>query len=147
MPASPMQSQLQQLWQQWPPSQEGLKRSLLAYRQGVLALPGVRESFLARPGVSYSLRWDLDPRPAGRERPLFALVDVVPLGQDELMLSVCFYEDEISDPQELGNAIPQGLFQETGYCFDLDGEDPELVAYCLERAAQAHAAAGGPGRG
>jgi len=147
VPASPAQTQLQQLLEQWPAGQAGLRRSLLAYREGVLALPGVKEGLLARPGVSYSLRWDLDPRPAGRQRPLFALADVVSLGQEELMLSVCFYEDEVSDPQELGNAIPQGLFQETGYCFDLDGEDPALVAYCLERAAQAHAAAIGARRG
>jgi hypothetical protein len=133
---------LEKFLDEWPPEQAGLKKSLLAYRGGVLALPGVRESFLPRPGVSYSLRWDLEPRPAGRQRPLFALLDVVPLGGAEMMLSVCFYQDEVSDPEELGNAIPQGLFNETGYCFDLDGEDAQMVAYCLGRAAEAHAAAG-----
>lgn len=142
MSSNPEAAELQQFLDQWPASQDGLKKSLLSYRQGVLALPGVREMFLARPGVSHSLRWDLDPRPAGRERPLFALVDVVPLGGEEMMLSVCFYEDEVSDPHGLGNAIVQGLFAETGYCFDLEAEAPALVAYCLRRAAEAHAAAG-----
>lgn len=132
---------LEQFLEQWPAGQAGLKKSLLAYRQGVLELRGVSEAFLPRPGVSYSLRWDLDPRPGGRRRPLFALADVVPLGQDEMMLSVCFYADEISDPEEVGNAIPRGLFDETGYCFDLEGEDPDLVAYCLTRVAEALEAA------
>ncbi len=143
MPQKTDAEALQKFLDEWPAAQAGLKKSLTVYRDGVLALSGVSESFVARPGVSYSLRWDLAAKPAARERPLFALVDVVPLGGDEMFLSVCFYEDEISDPEELGNAVPQGLFQETGYCFDLEGEAPELVAYCLARAAEALAAASG----
>lgn len=132
---------LEEFLEQWPSAEAGLKKSLLAYRQGVLGLPGVAESFLPRPGVSYSLRWDLEPKPQGRAKPLFAMADVVPLGGDELMLSLCFYGDDISDPEELGNFIPGGLYGENGHCFDLEGDDPELVAYCLARAAEALAAA------
>jgi hypothetical protein len=128
---------LTEFLEQWPAAEAGLKKSLLAYRGGVLDMPGVGESFLPRPGVSYSLRWDLDPRPQGRGKPLFAMADVVPLGQDELMLSLCFYGDDISDPEELGNFIPGGLYGENGHCFDLEGDDPDLVAYCLKRAAEA----------
>ena len=132
---------LEQFLEQWPSAEAGLKKSLLAYRQGVLDMQGVGESFLPRPGVSYSLRWDLDPKPEGREKPLFAMADVVPLGEEELMLSLCFYGDDISDPDELGNFIPDGLYGENGHCFDLEGDDPDLVAYCLQRAAEALAAA------
>ncbi|MBV1717254.1 MAG: hypothetical protein KMY53_02770 [Desulfarculus sp.] len=128
---------LDQFLEQWPSAEAGLKKSLLAYRQGVMDMQGVGESFLPRPGVSYSLRWDLDPKPDGREKPLFAIADVVPLGEEELMLSLCFYDEEISDPDELGNLIPGGLFGQDGYCFDLEGDDPELVAYCLQRASEA----------
>lgn len=60
---------LEQFLNEWPAAEAGLKKSLLAYREGVLALGGVSESFLPRPGVSYSLRWDLEPRPQGREKP------------------------------------------------------------------------------
>jgi len=56
-------------------------------------------------------------------------------------LSVCFYADEVDDPAELGNAIPQGLFQETGYCFDVEDYDPEQVEYLLERLSKAYSAA------
>ena len=83
MSQTPDAKELQKFLDEWPTAQAGLKISLAAYREGVLELPGVVESFVARPGVSYSLRWDLDRRPAGRQRPLFALVDVVPLGGDD----------------------------------------------------------------
>ena len=132
---------LEQFLEQWPAGEAGLKKSLLAYRREVMDMAGVGESFLPRPGVSYSLRWDLDPRPEGRDKPLFAMADVVPLGEDELMLSLCFYGDDISDPDELGNLIPGGLYGENGHCFDLEGDDPDMVAYCLERASEALAAA------
>jgi hypothetical protein len=72
---------------------------------------------------------------------VFFLIDVVEAA-DERFLSVCFYDDEIEDPRELGNAIPQGLFQETGYCFDLEEDDPELVEYLRQRVIEAWGNAG-----
>lgn len=134
-------TELERFLAAWPPAQAGLKRALLTLREWATALPGAALSFVARPGVSHSLRFDLDPRPAGRARQVFFLVDVVDDG-GELFLSVCFYEDEVSDPQELGNAIPQGLFMETGYCFDVDGYDDEQMAYLKARLAEAHQSAG-----
>jgi len=126
----------------WPPEQAGLKKAFLYLRDCALAQAGAVESLISRPGVSHSLRFDLAPRPQGRKRQVFFLVDVVIAG--EFFLSVCFYEDEIQDHQELGNAIPQGLFEETGYCFDVDDDncgDAELMAYLRERIAEAHARA------
>ena len=120
----------------WPPAQEGLKACLLELKAEAEAIPGSVGSFLARPGISHSLRFTLDPAPAGRARPVFFLTDVVDF-QGELMLSVCFYAEEISDPEELGNEIPEALFSETGYCFDLDDYDPELLAYLKARIHQA----------
>jgi hypothetical protein len=127
---------------EWPAEQAGLKKAFLRLKKYAATKESVEWSFVSRPGVSYSLRFDLNPRPAGRERPVFFLTDVVVAG--ELFLSVCFYEDELSDPEELGNAIPQGLFQETGYCFDVDeancGEEI-LLSYLEERIDQAYAKA------
>jgi hypothetical protein len=132
--------ELEEFLAAWPESQTGLKRAYLALKERAESLPGGVWSFLPRPGVSYSLRFDLDPRPKGRERQVFFLVDVV--GRPgEFFLSVCFYEDEVSDPDELGNAIPQGLFMETGYCFDVDDHDPEQMAYLGARLEEAHASA------
>ena len=134
---------MEQMLEEWPEEQAWLKTALLALRDRALALTGAELSFVARPGVTNSLRFRLNPNPAGRERPVFFLVDAVPLDGEGYLLSVCFYENETEDPEELGNAIPQGLFGETGYCFDLDREDPALLAYCLERIPLAHAAAAG----
>jgi hypothetical protein len=133
--------ELESFLAQWPASQAGLKRSLTILRAWAQDLPGSALSFVARPGVSHSLRFDLDPKPAGRQRPVFFLVDVV-ASAGELFLSVCFYEDEVSDPEDLGNAIPQGLFMETGYCFDVDDYDEAQMTYLRARLLEAHAAAG-----
>ncbi len=135
---------LEDLLAAWPQDQAPLRQALLELMDHAGSRPGAVLEMVSRPGVSHSLRFDLRPRPPGRERPVFFLVDVV-LAADELFLSVCFYEDEISDPRELGNAIPQGLFEETGYCFDLDRPDDEFMAYLLERIDQAHARARGEG--
>lgn len=134
--------QFREFLEQWPAGLAGLKRAYLQLKDWAEALPGVAGGFLARPGVSHSLRFDLAPRPAGRQRPVFFLVDVVDDG-GERFLSVCFYEDETTDPQDLGNAVPQGLFQETGYCFDLEDDDPDFLAYLRQRLGEAHAAARG----
>jgi len=140
-----MSHQLDPLLESWPSQQQGLKEALLTLQQTATSLPDCTQELVSRPGVSHSLRFSLEPRPDGRKRPLFCLLDVVPL-EGEYFLSVCFYQEEINDPQELGNAIPQGLFGETGYCFDLDDDDPALVAYLQERIREAHAAARGGGK-
>ena len=92
--------------------------------------------FNARPKVSYSLR----PRhTAQKNRALFAMVDVIDDNPEERWLSVCFYGEMISDPDEAGDLIPEGLLGEDGYCFDLYEYDADEVAYLKERLTQAHA--------
>ena len=72
--------------------------------------------FTARPKVSYSLR----PRHTNQNnRSLFAMVDVIDDDPEERWLSVCFYGEMITDPEETGDLIPEGLLGEDGYCFDL----------------------------
>jgi hypothetical protein len=139
------EERLAALWEGWPAHQEPVRQALIRLKETALSHTGVQGEFVERPGVSHSLRFDLEPRPEGRERPVFFLVDLVPAG-DESFLSVCFYEDEMDDPRELGNAVPQGLFQETGYCFDVDSDnagDEELMSYLEARIAQARESAAG----
>ncbi len=126
----------------WPPARDDLKRAFLELAQEAGSLESARGSFLARPGISHSLRFTLEPPPPGRERPVFFLIDVVEIG-DDLLLSVCFYADEISDPDGRGNEIPGALFGETGYCFDVEDHDPELLAYLKARLHSAPRAAAG----
>ncbi len=75
-------------------------------------------TFIARPGVTYSLR-------AGRsgqvQREIFAVVDAV--DEEQRWLSVCFYCDLITDPEERGELIPGGILGEDGCCFDVEEAD------------------------
>lgn len=101
-------------------------------------MEGVSCSFVARPGVSYSLR----PRHVNQTaRELFAIVDVIDDDPEERWLSVCFYGDMISDPEEQGELIPGGLAGSDGYCFDMFEDDEALAAYLVKRLDEAGRAA------
>jgi hypothetical protein len=43
----------------------------------------------------------------------------------------------ISDPDDLGNLIPNGLLDEDGHCFDVFEEDKELMEYIESRIDEA----------
>lgn len=114
----------------WP---DGFARqAFMKFRAALDAMSGVTCEFNARPGVSYSLR----PRAEGQERPLFALVDVIddPSGR---WLSVCFYAEYVTDPDEQGDFVPGGLLGEDAVCFDVDEDAPEGVSLVLEKLAEA----------
>ncbi len=102
------------------------------------AMEDVGLSFVARPGVSYSIRPKHNKQ---QERDLFAMVDVIDDDPEERWLSVCFYGDMITDPEERGEVIPGGLAGSDGYCFDMFDDDQSLVDYLLDRFNEAAAAA------
>ncbi|MBW2208593.1 MAG: hypothetical protein JRG79_16935 [Deltaproteobacteria bacterium] len=93
-------------------------------------------SFKARPGVSYSLRanrWvgdDQDPQ-------LYALIDVIDDDPENRWLSVCFYDGTVSDPEQLGNLIPQGILGDDGYCFDVNEKDETLTLFLGQKIDEA----------
>lgn len=104
----------------------------------VSAMPDVTLQFVGRPGVSYSLR------PKHRHqvgRDLFAMIDVIDDDPGARWLSVCFYEDMITDPEGRGECIPGGLAGADGYCFDMNEYDSELVDYLIARLREAASAA------
>ena len=90
--------------------------------------------FKARPGVSYSLR---AKHLQQTKRELFVIVDVIDEPENR-WLSICFFPDMITDPQDKGVLIPLGLLGEDGYCFDLEEWDEEYVQYLLGRLDEAH---------
>lgn len=95
-------------------------------------------SFVARPGVSYSMR----PKHSNQsERELFAMVDVIDDDPAARWLSVCFYGDMISDPEARGEVIPGGLAGSDGYCFDMFDDDADLAQYLVVRLQEAHLSA------
>lgn len=125
-------------WKDDPLQTKSAFREYLEYLQGQAK---VDISFKARPGISYSLR----ARHASQAmRQLFVLVDVVDDDPQERWLSVCFYEDMVTDPEELGDVVPQGLLGENARCFNLEQEDSKMRTYIRNRLSEAlhHAAAG-----
>ncbi|MBZ4684535.1 MAG: hypothetical protein JG774_280 [Desulfomicrobiaceae bacterium] len=108
-------------------------------REALAAVPGVVLSTKLRPGVSISLRGG-HPRQEGRE--LFVMVDIIDDDPENRWLSVCFYDDLVSDPEERGDFVPQGLLGEDARCFDLDEADADAVGYVAQRIREAGARAG-----
>lgn len=114
------------------------KPAFLEYKELIENSPGVKTEFLARPGISFSLR---ATNPQNKNRNILALVDVVDDEPDNRWLSVCFYADSVTDPDEAGDFVPQGLLGEDALCFNLDENDPEIKKYIKERLAEALAGA------
>lgn len=98
------------------------------------SLPGVTLDFKARPGISYSMR---AKNVAQTGRDLFVLVDVVDDDPESRWLSVCFYADMVTDPEENGDYVPQGLLGEDAICFNLDEDDPKIHEYIANRIREA----------
>ena len=95
---------------------------------------GIKLDFNERPGVSYSLR---AAHVKNSDHPLFVMVDVIDDDPLNRWLSVCFFGDMITDPDELGDLIPGGLLGEDGYCFDVTSSDKNLAGYIQQRIEEA----------
>lgn len=120
----------------WPGTHQPLREVFRLFYQELSAMAGVTLTFTARPGVSYSLR---PRRGRGDGREFFAIIDVIDDEPQARWLSVCFYQDMITDPEERGQTIPGGLAGSDGYCFDIYKDDPDLTDYLLVRLREAGA--------
>ena len=135
-------SELQAFLDGWVQDANSVKPLFEAMSASLAAMPGVGLDFKARPGISYSLRARHE---AQKSRPLFVLVDIIDDDADARWMSVCFYADLVTDPEELGDTVPDGLFGEDACCFDIDQQDETLAEYMLERLAEAAVRAGSQG--
>lgn len=124
----------------WPGEYQPVRDGFRLFYRELSTMAGVTLSFSARPGVSYSLRFH-HSNLIGRK--FFAIIDVIDDEPESRWLSVCFYENMITDPEERGELIPGGLAGGDGYCFDLTNDDSELVGYIVVRLLEAQAAASG----
>lgn len=118
----------------WQSADEGMKNCFAELLSCVRNLDMVTLEFVARPGVSYSLRPKHDKQV---ERNLFAIIDVIDDNPDERWLSVCFYGDMITDAEKRGEIIPGGLAGSDGYCFDVDSPDESMTDYLKKRLVEA----------
>lgn len=118
----------------WAGEDQPMRDWFQLFYKELSAIDGVQLSFVARPGVSYSIRPKHDSQ---TERELFAIVDVIDDDPGQRWLSVCFYEDMITDPEERGEVIPGGLAGSDGYCFDMFENDTSLADYLIARFKEA----------
>lgn len=119
----------------WQAGDGAMKNCFLELYRCVSVLRDTSLSFTARPGISYSLR---PKHQKQQERELFAIIDVIDDTPEERWLSVCFYGDMVTDPQERGELIPGGLAGSDGYCFDVSAADDTLTLYLKARLLEAH---------
>ncbi|WP_457553056.1 hypothetical protein [Desulfobacula sp.] len=118
----------------WDETPLKTKQAFIEIYDHLKTLDDITLEFNARPKVSFSLR----PRQnSQKSRSLFAMVDVIDDDPEERWLSVCFYKEMITDPDEAGDLIPEGLLGEDGYCFDLYEYDKDEINYIKKRLSQA----------
>ncbi|MCW7754821.1 hypothetical protein OOT00_12590 [Desulfobotulus sp. H1] len=120
----------------WTADVAGIRPVFEAFLRFLREQEGVELDFNERPGVSFSLRAKHENQ---KNRRLFAMVDIIDDDPENRWLSVCFYGDMVTDPDEVGDLVPGGLLGEDGYCFDL--EEAEAAPYLRARLAEACAEA------
>jgi hypothetical protein len=125
-------SELNAFIKDWKETPEKNREVFLHFREYLGKKEGVTLEFISRPGVTYSLR---AVHAAQEKRKLFVMVDVIE--DTPLWLSVCFYGEMITDPEEKGDFVPEGLLGEDAVCFDIVQRDEELIRYIEIRLDEA----------
>jgi hypothetical protein len=119
----------------WTDPQTRTKKVFDRLMDYLLKQPDNILSFHPRPGVTYSLRAKHNNQ---RKREIYTMVDIIDDDPSERWLSVCFYGDLISDPEERGDFVPDGLLGEDATCFDVEAYDDNLLKYIEQRFDEAH---------
>jgi len=127
--------ELEKFINSWNETESKTKQAFIEIYEHLKTLEETTLEFNLRPKVSYSLRPRLNSQ---KKRSLFAMVDVIDDDPEERWLSVCFYGEMITDPDEAGELIPEGLLGEDGYCFDLYEYDKNEIKYLKQRLSQAY---------
>lgn len=128
--------EIEQFITMWPDSSETCRDLFVRMKDHLQGFETVSLQFIARPGVTYSLR---AAHPNQSDRPLFAMIDVI--DDEPRWLSICFYGEMVNDPEKRGDYVPGGLLGEDGICFDLENSDEEWVSYIIKRLDEAYSVA------
>lgn len=114
------------------------KDCFLHFKEQLGKMEGVTLDFISRPGITYSLRAVHNHQV---DKELFVMIDVI---EDvSRWLSICFYGEMITDPDERGDRVPEGLLGDDAICFDLEEHDETLVRYIEKRLDEASLQAAG----
>ena len=130
-------AEMANLLERWTNDSERVKPAFIRLQERLSGKEKAVFYFKPRPGVSYSFRANVPGGDEGEGR-LFAMVDIVDDDPENRWLSVCFYGDMITDPDEEGDLVPQGLLGEDGYCFDLYAYDEAAISYLAKRMDEAY---------
>lgn len=129
------EAELKEFLDNWTQDPAGNKGAFLRFKDHLAAKPGVKLDFKARPGVTYSLRAVHENQ---KDKELFVMVDVIDDDPENRWLSVCFYGEMITDPEEKGDFVPEGLLGEDAHCFDVEEPNQADLAYVEARLDEAH---------
>ncbi len=116
----------------WTETAERNKEIFLHFQKYLASKEGVILTFIPRPDVTYSLR---ARHKAQKRKELFVMVDVIE--DSPRWLSVCFYGEMISNPEQKGDFVPGGLLGEDAICFDIEEWNGELIRYVEMRLDEA----------
>lgn len=125
--------EIQEFLQGWEKDPGGAKEIFISLKKLLEELDDTSIGFKSRPGVSYSMRGIKNSQ---KKRPLFVMIDVIDDDPENRWLSVCFYGDSVTDPDDIGDLVPEGLLGDDGFCFDVE---PKHKEYIQERIREAHA--------
>jgi len=129
-----MQQELDAFLAGWEDNALKVKKSFVLLKNYVAEKTDLAFVVKARPGVSYSLRVK---HKLQTKRELFVIIDVID-DPENRWLSICFYPDMITDPDDKGVLIPLGLLGEDGYCFDFEEWNEEYLHYLKNRLDEAY---------
>ena len=130
--------ELENFVSEWEETESKTRQAFTELLEHLQKMENITLDFNARPGITYSLR----PKHNNQtSRALFAMVDVIDDDPKEKWLSVCFYGDMISDPEEMGDLIPEGLLGDDGHCFDIYEYNTKEVEYLKTRLDDAYKSA------
>lgn len=125
--------ELEHFTDNWADSTEQNKKAFVSLKDYLISKTGVVLDFVSRPGITYSLRAVHENQ---KEKSLFILVDVI---EDQpRWLSVCFYSHMITDADEKGVFIPQGISGDDAVCFDVETYDKDYIKYLESRIDEAY---------
>ena len=114
-----------------------IKKAFIKFKDNLLKKDNITVNFISRPGITYSLRATVKENPQ-TDKPLFVMVDIIDDDPENRWLSVCFYGDMITDPDDNGDFVPEGLLGEDACCFDLEEEDSSVLEYIQQRIDEAY---------
>lgn len=120
--------------EEWKIDPLNVKPALIDYMNFLESDPDIVTDFKSRPRISYSLR---AKNISQKNRDLFVLIDVVDDDPQNRWLSICFYADLVTDPEEKGDVVPAGLLGEDAICFNLDEDNKDMRSYIKTRMKEA----------